>query len=90
MHDLVIRGELVVDGSGGRWLQPHRCSSPEGRSSRLEGIEQVRAEGASLFGHFPPRAVGNVLQWRVERQPCHDAQWGSWNDLHDPGQLSRR
>ncbi|MDA8044394.1 MAG: amidohydrolase family protein [Actinomycetota bacterium] len=40
--------------------------------SRLAGIDRGVAEKADLVGHFPPRAVGNVLQWRSSRHPFMD------------------
>lgn len=39
---------------------------------RLETIDAAAAEGATLIGHFPPRAAGNVLQWRAGRHPFMD------------------
>jgi N-acyl-D-amino-acid deacylase len=36
---------------------------------KVEAIADAAAAGAELVGHVPPRAVGNVLQWRSTRHP---------------------
>jgi N-acyl-D-amino-acid deacylase len=40
--------------------------------AKLAGIDQAASEGLRLVGHAPPRAVGNVLQWRAGRHPFMD------------------
>jgi N-acyl-D-aspartate/D-glutamate deacylase len=39
---------------------------------RVADIEAAAAEGLKVVGHVPPRAVGNVLQWRAARHPFMD------------------
>ena len=50
----------------------HFLMSDTNWPSRLAGIDAATAQGASLIGHFPPRAVGNTLQWRAGRHPFMD------------------
>ncbi len=50
----------------------HFLMSDTNWPSRLAGIDAAAAQGARLVGHFPPRAVGNVLQWRAGRNPFMD------------------
>jgi len=50
----------------------HFLMSDTNWPSRLAGIDAAAAQGARLIGHFPPRAVGNVLQWRAGRNPFMD------------------
>jgi N-acyl-D-amino-acid deacylase len=40
--------------------------------TKIAGVEAAAAEGLRLVGHVPPRAVGNVLQWRAGRNPFMD------------------
>jgi N-acyl-D-amino-acid deacylase len=37
--------------------------------AKVAGIEDANRAGAQLVGHVPPRAIGNVLQWRSTRHP---------------------
>jgi N-acyl-D-amino-acid deacylase len=58
--------------------------------SRLAGIEQATAAGAKLVGHVPPRAVGNVLQWRADRHPfMHRPSVQALSGLSWPERLAR-
>jgi N-acyl-D-aspartate/D-glutamate deacylase len=50
----------------------HFLMSDTNWRARLDGIETAAKAGARLVGHVPPRAVGNLYQWRSTRHPFMD------------------